>query len=258
MYSPDKAVIIVGYPKSGNTYLTRLMGSLLDSPVVGHKTALPLAAEGADRGGDYFITQLHLKPTIMPDEDEAIPGAGHFNACRWRGERVLHIIRDPRDVAVSVMYYWELKSLHDTIDVMGKGTFPLNMHGPWSEFVDNWLTSVTIPHKTVFYESLIRHPETEIEFIFDELDLPHPGDERVAEVIECQSLDNKIREIERDGDTRPHGKAIQLKNLRKGIIGDWENHFSRADGKLAQEYFGKLMALLGYANEAVWWANKSA
>ena len=257
MYAPDKTVIIVGYPKSGNTYLARLMGGLLDSPVVGYKNAVPLAKEGSDRDGDYFVTQLHLKPVFLPDDDEAIPDIEHFNACRWKGEHILHIVRDPRDVAVSVMYYWGLDSIHDTIEVMGKGTFPLDKHGRWSEFVDRWLRDISILHKTVFYERLIREPEIEIEFIFDVLGLPHPSDERIAETIKCQAFDNKIRIIQRDGATRPHGKAIQLKNLRKGIVGDWKNHFTRSDGKLAQKYFGELMTILGYEPETNWWVNLS-
>jgi hypothetical protein len=250
MYAQDKAVIIVGYPKSGNTYLARLMGSLLDSPVVGYKNGLPLAAEGSSRPGEYFITQLHLKPTIMPDEDEAIPDIGHFNTCCWNGERIIHIVRDPRDVAVSVVHYWELKSIHDTIEVMGKGTFPLSMHGPWSEFVDSWLREFTLrlesDNYTVLFEDLIKDPAKTTGLILDWMSLPHPGDERIAKAIECQSFDNKIREIERDGDTRPWGKATQLKNLRKGIVGDWKNYFSRADNRLAQKYFGDTMSILGY------------
>jgi hypothetical protein len=45
--------------------------------------------------------------------------------------------------------------------------------------------------------------------------------------------------METHGDDHPYGKTIQLKHLRKGIVGDWRNHFSESDIALAEEIFGR-------------------
>ena len=44
---------IVSYPRSGNTWLSRILGDLLDSPVTGIFDARPLAEEGLDRQGEF-------------------------------------------------------------------------------------------------------------------------------------------------------------------------------------------------------------
>jgi hypothetical protein len=44
-------------------------------------------------------------------------------------------------------------------------------------------------------------------------------------------------------------------SMREGKIGDWKNHFKRDDGRLFQEYFGRLMLDQEYINDGDcdWW-----
>ena len=57
-----KTILITGYPKSGNTWLTRLIAELLDSPVKGfyqQPKHNELAIEGQERQGNYVIYKGH-------------------------------------------------------------------------------------------------------------------------------------------------------------------------------------------------------
>ena len=65
---------------------------------------------------------------------------------------------------------------------------------------------------------------------------------RIAETFERQRFDAIL---ERFPDHEPF--------MRKGIIGDWENHFKRDDGRLFQEHFGGLMLEQGYIENGDWW-----
>jgi hypothetical protein len=76
-------VFVTGIPRSGNTYLSRLIGDALDSPVGGARGAVALATEGQDRPGQHRVMQLHLLPNTAISER----GEMKEKACRLCGKR---------------------------------------------------------------------------------------------------------------------------------------------------------------------------
>ena len=166
---PNRIVAVVGYPKSGNTLLSGLLGAALDCPVVGYKTAVPIATEGLDRTGLFRVTQLHL----IPVEDEspfAIVDGWKFAHKAYAGERIVHIVRDARDIAVSVKYYFELKDIQSSIETMRDGIFPLGLWS-WTQFIERWLSvePALSRYVRVRYEDLVANPAQEIESIMTRL-----------------------------------------------------------------------------------------
>jgi hypothetical protein len=239
-------IVVVGYPRSGNTWLSRLLGECLDSPVSRLQNAIPIAEEGLDRKGSYVIHQMHLKPLFGYDYKsvkELFPSSYLFNTWRWTDEKLVQIVRDPRDVAVSVMHYWGIPSLTKTIRCMGESLHPVSVHGPWNEFVSAWRE--VIPY--VQYEELLKDPRATLEYIFREFEIDLPREEIMEQAIYNQSFENKRAVIEGEqGTKRPYGKTIQLKAMRKGVAGDWRNYFTEDHIKMIVEYFGIEMYRLGY------------
>lgn len=234
-------VIVVGYPKSGNTWLSRLLGDVLDSPVEGWRGVKPLAVEGGKRRGGYVVRQLHAAVSLA--ECDGVLGNGWlFHVRCWdRGKvKVVHIVRDPRDVAVSCMYYWDMADVSTAIRAMGERIWPL-ARGPWQAMVGDWLKVEDAI--LVRYERLHEDTVGEVDRVLAELGLESS---RVVAAVKRQSFDEKRARIERDGDDRPYGKTIQLKNLRRGMPGDWRNHFTVEDSMLAERYFGTVARALGY------------
>jgi hypothetical protein len=91
-------VVIVGYPKSGTTWITRLVADLIGAPVAGFWGALPghheIAQEGEDRQspcrcfkGHHQLAELKL--------DAATDAT-----------RVIYVVRDPRDITISGASYF--------------------------------------------------------------------------------------------------------------------------------------------------------
>lgn len=247
-YDPSKMIVVCGYPKSGNTYMSRLIGQMLDSPVGGWKNAVPLATEGERRTGKYRIAQLHLFPRYNSETDEALPTGWDLNIPMISKERVVYVTRDPRDIAVSSKFYWDLPTFRIALDAMYEGSHPLARY-PWNEYIHLWTHErENIPQFSwVKYEDLLSNPRAELKRIFDDLDLPYPKRKTdVMDIIESQSFKNKVEQVSRDGDARPYGKGIQLKLLRKGVSGDWKNYFSNQDINVAKEYFAETMSEIGY------------
>lgn len=244
-------IIVTGYPKSGNTWLTRLLSDALDYPVTGIDNAIPLAADQQERNGDGLIRQLHLVPR-RNNEARFVASRYYLNPNNHNGERVIHIIRDPRDMAVAIKEYWELADIYTTItNVMATGAWPLWGMG-WPEWMQDW-RSTDLPYIETRYEWLHADTEKEIRRLCDDMGLTIV--KPLAEVIERQSIDVKRKAL-RDTDDQafylPHGKGAQLQNLRGGRVGDWRERFGPDDKQAALEVFSDWLIRLGYESDANW------
>lgn len=245
---------IVAYPRSGNTWLARLLGDLFASPVTGIYSAHPLAEEGLDRPGPFTVRQLHLRPSYDDNHTCLVPNAWTLAVKHWQlGDLLVTILRDPRDIAVSAWKYWDIPSLAEAVKCMGEGVHPLGMIGPWQSYVSAW-RKAPVQAVTARYETLVRNPLDALKGILIGLHIEVPDDERIWETIDRQAIDARRKEIaSAPGDKYMYGSTIQLKHLRRGVAGDWKNWFTMKEGKLAEEYFGSLMRQLGYTTDETWW-----
>ena len=235
-YNDRAQIIISGYPKSGNTWLSRLLGDVLNSPIRAGKDRLSLADGGYSKPGKYVIRQLHI--VKQPDEG-----------------KVIFLMRDPRDVSISVKHYWKRETLAETIMIMGKGEWPIPHGGGWVKFNDFW--TVNGYQVSTTYEKLSEDTEKELwRIIRGFFGLwGHVSYDDVVGAVERESFDNRRDMIENHGQNMPYGRKIQLINMRKGIVGDWRNHYKREHAILAEQYFGDAMRKYGYDAPEGWWRN---
>ena len=248
-------VLVCGVARSGNTWLARLLGDALNAPVTGAYAAVPLAQEGLDRDSVYVVRQLHLKPVIDDAAQCALVSGWQFAINQWTTEQIIHIIRDPRDVAISAYYYWQRPSVLNTIQAMIDGTLPFQGIGPWTSYIDAWLDiqldrTYSDRINTTFYEDLLHNTKSVLKDLLYILKAPRDID--LDAVIARQALSTKRTQVERDGDARPYGKAIQLHHLRKGIAGDWRNHFDRACIELAHTHWQPYLLQFNYERDDDW------
>ena len=203
---------VCGYPRSGNVWLSRMLGEALDVRVVGvHGGRDSLAAEGFDRKGKGYVKQAHY----WPGEE------GNLAIDLEKKEGIfLHIIRNPLDIAVSSTHYWGW-SIDKALDKMVDGPGPLELP-PWADYVESWLKHY-VP--ILRYEDFHKDAEGEIERILYYLELEPK--KNLGEVVRNQSFAIKRRQIERGGNKLPFGRAAQLKHMRKGLVGDWRNELSK-------------------------------
>lgn len=241
--NPKKTVIVAGYPKSGNTWLTRLIADYLDSPISPLLDALPICAGEYDRKGNWYITQQH----VVPENDEncklLLPHPRALNVNVWNGEQVVYIRRDPRAVAISAMHYWETFPVSKTLQLMRDAAWPICFD--WNGYNRAWLSENRFPFTYTTYRALYLNTEKELTRILYTFGLAVDF-ERVAQVVARQKFDVKRKEIEKDGLFMPYGQGIQLKNMRRGQLDSWRGEFTQADLDLAWEYFGEVMKMAGY------------
>ena len=86
-----KKIIIAGYPKSGNTWLSRLTANLVGCPVEGflyNPNNVEIAIEGTERVSDYRVYKSHHQLSELTKED-------------IQNSKIIYVVRDPRDVLCS-------------------------------------------------------------------------------------------------------------------------------------------------------------
>ena len=137
---------LVSYPKSGSTWLRFLLANCLSENSCDFTNVHTL------------VPDLHFMPTSLKSQPEIVkthlsyqPGV----------DRVVYLVRDGRDVAVSYFYHWQkqhhkrsLTSFHEFLECFNNGL--LDNFGPWGQHVLSWLDGGTPDLLLVRYEDLKR------------------------------------------------------------------------------------------------------
>jgi hypothetical protein len=241
----ERDVLFASYPKSGSTWLTFMLSDLIWSAGDRQEITDPRFMPG--------VGQQHLGEARLPSEGWLLRTHERYRkACR----KVIYVARDGRDVAASM--YFHVKrvtgmeaSFSEFLDYYLNGYF--TGAGAWHEHVLGWLDSpcfTTGAGLLVRYEDMKEDVERELrrcaEFLAVEI-----TPERLQRAAAAGSFET-MKKTERRTQLIVHrekGEAIPF--VRKGITGDWQNHFSDADLQRFKAVARPAMERLGYdASEA--------
>lgn len=193
-----------------------------------------------------------LTPEFVRDISEVYPGA-----------KVVHIVRDGRDVTVSAVHHQWNKSKDQggslRIDPesasrreayrQDPGSTSMfsesNLRGrarAWRDFVgraaEDGPALLGDNYAEVRYEDLLERPEEEtrrlLEFLGSDAD-----EQTVKRCVNATSFEKLSR-------GRKPGEEDSTSFFRKGIAGDWKNVFTERDREVFDEEAGGLLARLGY------------
>lgn len=234
-----QTIYISGFPKSGNTWLTRLLGDILDSPTGGcmpEQDGKEVATEGQDRPGPYIVRKGHYVLIAGEPGGKAVPFPHRLAWCNITNERVLFLARDPRDVCVSGAYHWG-QPVNVFLDRMIQGD--VARCGRWDLYYHSYFVVLAQSYGLVKYEDLVAAPESACIDILVGFGLLQYAS-RIPGAIERQSFAARKAQI---GDNE---QELRRNNMRKGVAGDWHNHFTPAMNERIWNEFGWMMERLGY------------
>ena len=240
---PDD-VFLTSYPRSGNTWTRFLLGNLVyqDDPM----TFLNLERRIPDMYVHSDREMRNLKrPRIIKSHECFDP----------RYQKILYVVRDPRDVAIS-NYHWEMKkgSFSDRFPIAEFIPKWMESHywprlGCWGDHMTSWLaTREGHPHFIIIrYEDLQANPTRELARAARLLEID-PTPEVLDRAVELSSAD-RMRQMEQNQGR----KWVQTRYtrqdkpfVRKGSAGSWKSVLGAESVALIEAAWGHLMIRLGY------------
>jgi hypothetical protein len=270
---PDRTakmdIIVSGFPKSGNTWVTRLVAELVGCPVMGFwgSDHTEIACEGFDRQSKFRCFKSHTSPEQLASDKSATDA------------KTIFVVRDPRDIAISGTGYFLIfrgkfiirgKLLKELMRLVGRRNLqnlqrskviePLLTSDPYR--LDQMIRAVlrgarhisgplALPwakhtrslianeHFFVRYEDLLSQPEVECLRILNHLGLQR-SPPSIREAIKNQSFEAKRKQFTEAGD------QARAEFLRVGRSEQWTERLSSSQIRLFAESLPDELTNLGY------------
>lgn len=259
MGNSEEIIFIVGYPKSGTTWLTRLMARILDSKVIenpenGSFMELASYVNSSIKNKNtqkYILTKKHIYPNELSKFTKS------------EKPKIIFINRDPADVFISSFFYFnkgikekyfnlsfiqklnpisyykwknQTKKLEEYLqEFIGKGSAN-GKHGTFRNFNDEWVKYSKSNENVIFvkYENLMNSPVENLQNIVKgfgaEIETP-----KIIEAVSEENFSKRKKEILKDNERGYFNKEFRKKFLRSGKIGDGKKHLSKDQFYLLQK-----------------------
>ncbi|MBN0989585.1 sulfotransferase domain-containing protein [Amphritea pacifica] len=238
----DNDVMIVSYPKSGNTWMRFLIGNYLyeELDFINMENLIP---------DIYVVNEKKLSkmksPRIMKSHEYFDP----------RYKKCIYIVRDPRSVAVS--YYHFLKKygridldsdFYEYLKVFVKGGY--DNYAAWDEHVMSWYgikKDKTEDFIFIKYEDMLAAPEKVLRDVLEFLG-ENVSDECVEKAVSSSSFEKmRLKESYQSGKSEVLKQSNgALPFVRSGRKDEWKEYFDEKCMLLIEKRFGPVMKETGY------------
>lgn len=229
--------IVNEYPKSGGSWLAQMLSEALNVPFP--RNRLPMLQSSIMHG--HYIWPRNMKNVVVLWRDGRDILISQYYHSLFKNERGNSRLVERTKAHLKFMDYHNIKkNLPDFIEY----TYVTKKHPKfsWADFVSVWGNKPGIIH--VKYEGLRENPSRELQRIIRELTGKNI-DPRKAEIIADKYS------FEKQSGRKP-GQESANSFMRKGIIGDWKNHFSPEAKRLFDRYAGDALIELGYERDHLW------
>ncbi len=240
---PDDT-FLVSYPRSGNTWTRFLVANLIRPAEPATFANIERLIPDCEAHSSRYIKSIP-RPRIIKSHE-------YFD---HRYRRVVYIVRDPRDVALS--YYNFQRKYRQIAD-----DYPLAQYvsdfvagrlgsadwGTWGEHVGSWLVREGRPGFLLLrYEDMICDPARQLVKIASFFDI-EPSPQLLASAIERSSA-QRMRELERTQSSEwvaTKDKRPDIPFVGTASSGGWKTILSSESVAEIESAWGPLMVRLGY------------
>ncbi len=242
-YKPENGDrFIVSYPKCGTTWTQQIICLILNDGIIEKSDRQHIINSFLERKGKESLN-ISLKPRVIKTHIpfELIP----YN----KSAKYLCVLRNPKDNCVS--YYYHTKSrahnqftghFHEYFNFWIEGELP---YGDYFQYVlSYWSHRFDDNFSFLVYEHMKTNPKDAVlkiaKFLGEEfvIKLKENNEFLLNKVIENSTVDVTKSTMNYDN------------HVRKGIVGDWKNHFNKAESDLVDEKVRQLWT--GTGLEDLW------
>jgi hypothetical protein len=248
----DIKIYLVGFPKSGTSWLIRLMANLFEIPVKNNSLNKESTIEINNRlnlkSDHSFIAKVHLLPNFFSSKIDPEP------------EKIIYIYRDIRAVLISAFFYFKIPKSFSYLFLLKRGKdlsfvrnlsrillYPLSRYilsryineflnqgingigegvGIWQQNIQEWSSFIEKEAgeepKAVFisYEKLLDDPFSGVLKITKELNLPELSEARILKAIKSESFEAMKTRLNKKS------SPTEFAKLRVGTKEDWRNYLT--------------------------------
>jgi len=237
-------------PKCGSQWVR----DVLSASEVARYSGYPLFSQVIDLDLDTYVDvppQTFCGPIYWMNAQE-------WNSWRTPGDKAIVVLRDPRDSLVSLMFsvlyshaggvarvdfrreeLMAKQNDNQRIEhlIFNEVRYQLRLYRTWN-------TVTRDDALIVKYEALIADQHAEFRRVMSWLAWKVPGD-----VIDA--VVNRLSFETRSG--RRVGETDNFSHYRRGIPGDWRNHFTRNHGRFWEQCYPGFLKFIGYEDSNDWW-----
>lgn len=215
--------VLISYQNSGSTWLSSILTNIITKREPKNQQIKRI----------FNFVGNHRKKG--PDNKTIIKSHEPFRK-EYRNKKLLYLVRDPRDVAISkyhksIKENWYIPSKKEFMRKFSEGR--IMSEGRWDYHVESYIEAKKNNYAKVFfvrYEDLKNDTKMTVK--------------KICKFFEIEAQDDIIeRSIENSSIEKLKKK---LNNARKGKMEEWKNELSRNEEKLFENKLGKVMKKLGY------------
>jgi hypothetical protein len=239
---PDD-VFILSFPKSGNTWTRFLIANLMYPDTPADFSNINRLTPDPEASSKRELARMP-RPRIIKSHQYFDP----------RYKRVIYVVRDPRDVALSQFHFYRKRGLLE--DGYPPETFvprfvagETTPYGSWGENVAGWLA--TRQNRPGFlllrYEDMLEDAARELNKVASFLEIP-PDAERIANAVRRSTAD-EMRKLEKSQArlwSSTKGTRQDVPFVRAAKSGGWRTGLPEAAVAQLEAAWGHLMKHLGY------------
>lgn len=253
--APNQSILFVaGLPKSGTTWLEKMLSSLDGFQSI----MIPQAVRYEQQNGESH--SFDLPENIFTAFDKALivlklhihGSAKNFQVLLKNNLKFVVIYRDLRDVAVSYIFYVQRTAYHPEHNIYKNLDIPTALHQfaktllpAYMAWIDAWYQYET--HQLccmITYEQLKAKPFETFQRVLKHYDLSVPKHE-IEEII----TQNEFKNL---SGGRKNGQTDNQSFFRKGKSGDWVNYFDEAIKQLYKAQMGDFLIRYGFEADNNW------
>lgn len=238
--SSHNPIILTEFPKSGGSWIASMLGGVLGRPVRDIYVRPGFDAFDILKHPWYqdavaldFPPDSVIKSHELPDSP-LIDFVSDY----------VHLARDGRDVVISKWFYEKDFCLKNELSPDLGQSFDDYLETTarqWSDYVEAWNGRAG---SLIHYERFLTEPVRELRELAAKLTGHNYPEDRIQAVVADHTKEKFAAAL------KPVFKHNTF--VRKGVAGDWKNHFSERNIATFKAVAGETLILMGYESDLAW------
>ncbi len=236
-------VFVVGYPRSGTTWVCQLVADCLQLPFP-RNMVLPVGFPAVVHGHELVWKSYPKGVYVMRDGRDAEVSM-YFYASRRIG--------GGRDRRLSGRVRQRFDGMADIVDVRSnlaafieqQRNKPIACRHGWGEHVRSYSTASNPNMVLLKFEDLVQDGEQALSRVVAQLAGKEADPAAVRDALRRFSLDRQKQFVGERGQSDQH-------HMRKGQTGDWRRYFTREAAQVFDRHWGEVLIKAGYEKDHSW------